>query len=442
MTKQIDDTVENLLATGAHVYVVGGSIRDMLLGLPVQDVDYCVVKSDVDTMLGLGFRQVGADFPVFLHPKTGDEFALARTERKVGHGYQGFDVYADPSVTIEQDLGRRDLTMNAMAMRLRGDSEAMDLMDPYGAANDVRCRVMRHVNPVSFVEDPVRVLRIGRFMARFSDFTVAPETMELCQDMVKTGMLDELVGERIWKEVSRGLMEAKPSRMFEFLRECGALERIAPELSNLWGIPQAPQHHPEIDTGVHTMMVTDMAASRNASLLVRFAALLHDLGKGVTPVENHPSHHDHETLGLPLVKTLCERWKAPADMRKFALLVCEEHQRVHRALVARPGSIVKLFMRAGAFNRPDTLESLIEACECDARGRLGLEDRLYPQAAFLREAFTAAQAVNAGGIALSCKKPEHIPERIYAARARAVENASSHDRHAERVTREGHVKPA
>lgn len=437
MMNEIPDTNSLLVAAGAQIYVVGGALRDMRLGRVSVDQDYCVVGASVEQMLTAGFRQVGADFPVFLHPESGDEYALARTERKVGTGYLGFAVDFNPSVTIEQDLGRRDFTINAMALRLHCSEPEKKFIDPYGGRADIDAKVLRHVNASSFVEDPVRVLRLARFAARYSDFTVAPETLALCRDMVNTGLLDELVGERIWKEMSRGLMEKRPSRMFDVLRACGALARIAPELDALWGIPQAPQHHPEIDTGVHVMMVLDMAASRNASLLVRFAALLHDLGKGVTPPERHPSHHDHETLGLPLVQSLCDRWKVPADMKKFALLVCQEHQHVHRALVMRPSSVISLFMRAGVFHRPDRLESLLEACECDARGRLGLEERDYPQAAYLRVAFEAVRKVDAGAIALACRKKSHIPERILGERVRALQAATTHDRKHEYAKREG-----
>lgn len=426
-----------LVTAGAKIYVVGGALRDMRLGRACVDQDYCVVGATVEQMLLAGFRQVGADFPVFLHPDSGDEYALARTERKAGTGYLGFAVDFNPSVTIEQDLGRRDFTVNAMALRLHCTDPEQTFIDPYGGRADIDAKVLRHVNASAFVEDPVRVLRLARFAARYSDFTIAPETLELCRDMANAGLMDELVGERIWKEMSRGLMEPRPSRMFDVLRACGALARIAPELDNLWGIPQAPEHHPEVDTGVHVMMVLDMAARRKAPLMVRFAALLHDLGKGVTPAENHPSHHDHETLGLPLVRKLCERWKAPADMRKFALLVCEAHQHVHRALVMRPSSVIKLFMRVGAFNHPEHLESLLEACECDARGRLGLEDRDYPQAAYLRTAFEAARSVNAGAVALACKKPQHIPERILGERVRAVQAVTAHNRKVEYEKREG-----
>lgn len=429
-----------LTASGAEIYVVGGAVRDRLLGRLALDTDFCVVGASPAEMVAAGFRQVGADFPVFLHPQSGQEYALARTERKSGRGYLGFEVHADRSVTIEQDLARRDLTINAMACPL-SDTSGSTLVDPYGGQADLRNKVLRHVNAVSFVEDPVRVLRLARFAARYTEFTVAPETIELCEDMVRMGMLEDLVGERIWKEIARGLMEKMPSRMFDVLRQCGALARIAPELDNLWGIPQSPEHHPEVDTGVHVMMVLDTASRRDASLAVRFAALLHDLGKGVTPKENHPSHHDHETLGLPLVESLCERWKAPADMRKFALLVCEEHQHVHRALVMRPSSVVKLLMRAGAFNRPDRLLDLVEACECDARGRLGLENREYPQAQYLREALVAARSVDAGMVAKSCKRPELIPERILGERVRAVQAVTQHDRHAERAAREKSATP-
>ena len=425
-----------LIDAGAKLYLVGGAIRDLLLDRPVSDSDFCVVGATPDQMVDAGFHQVGADFPVFLHPVTGQEFALARTERKSARGTPSATVYADPTVSIEEDLSRRDLTINAMAGPVTDECLPL-VIDPFGGRADIQAKILRHVDASSFVEDPVRVLRLARFAARFTDFTVAPETIELCQDMVRTGLLDELVGERIWKEMSRGLLEEKPSRMFDVLRQCGALGRLAPELDRLWGVPQAPQHHPEVDTGVHVMMVLDLAARRNASLLVRFAALLHDLGKGVTPEDNYPSHTDHETLGLPLVKSLCERWKAPSDMTKFALLVCEEHQNVHRALVMRPSSAVKLFMRAGAFNRPELLESLVEACECDARGRLGLQDKPYPQAQFLRDALAAARSVDAGQLALACRRPQDIPERILSERTRAVQSVATHDRRAELIKREG-----
>ena len=294
------------------VYVVGGAVRDELLNLPVQDRDWVVVGATPEEMLAAGFRPVGKDFPVFLHPRTQEEYALARTERKTAPGYAGFAFHAAPDVTLEEDLARRDLTINAMA---RGDDGV--LVDPYGGQADLSARVFRHVGP-AFVEDPVRILRLARFAARFTEFTVAPETMALMREMVGNGEVDALVPERVWQELSRGLMETQPSRMFDVLRECGALKRLLPELDRLWGVPQRAEYHPEIDTGVHVMMVVDTAARRDQELPVRFAALLHDLGKGTTPKDEWPRHIAHEARSVKLVDTVCARLKVPADCRDLA----------------------------------------------------------------------------------------------------------------------------
>ena len=376
------------------VYEVGGAVRDALLGLPVQDHDYVVVGSAAEEMVERGFRPVGKDFPVFLHPRTQEEYALARTERKTASGYKGFQVYAAPDVTLEQDLARRDLTINAMAR-----SESGELIDPYGGAKDLQTGILRHVSE-AFSEDPVRILRVARFAARFG-FAIAPETLSLMRDMTDSGEVDSLVSERVWQELARGLMEKKPSRMFDALRDCGALEKILPEVDKLFGVPQPAQHHPEIDTGVHVMMVVDYAAAQNFSLEVRFAALTHDLGKGVTPQAEWPKHHGHEAKSVDLVKQVCARIKVPSSCRDLGLLAARYHGDIHRAQQLRADTMLRLFRSADAFRRPERFLELLRACECDARGRLGLQDQPYPQADYLQHMFLAASAVDAGAIATS-----------------------------------------
>jgi tRNA nucleotidyltransferase (CCA-adding enzyme) len=399
-----------------QVYEVGGAVRDALLGLPVQDHDYVVVGSSAEDMVAQGFRPVGQDFPVFLHPDTHEEYALARTERKTAKGYKGFQVYAAPDVTLEQDLARRDLTINAMAR-----SDSGELTDPFGGAKDLQAGVLRHVSE-AFSEDPVRILRVARFAARFG-FSVATETLQLMRDMSANGEVDALVPERVWQELSRGLMENKPSRMFDVLRDCGALKKILPEIDRLFGVPQPAEHHPEIDTGVHVMMVVDYAAVQNYSLEVRFAALVHDLGKGVTPKEHWPKHHGHEAKSVELVKQLCARIKIPNDCRALALLAARYHGDIHRALQLRPDTLLKLFKAADAFRRPERFTELLRACECDFRGRLGLEHQPYPQAAYLRHMFTAAQAVDAGAVAAACDNAALIAQRVDEARHHALVSA-------------------
>lgn len=401
-----------------EIFIVGGAVRDTLMGLKPSDFDYVVVGATPERMLELGYKQVGADFPVFLHPETGEEYALARTERKSGQGYHGFTVYSAPDVTLEEDLGRRDLTINAMAC---DDSD--HIVDPYGGQADLEDKVLRHVRAETFVEDPVRVLRLARFAARYTDFTVATETMGLCQEMVRNGELNHLVAERVWQEIAKGLMERKPSRMFEFLLACGALEVLMPELSRLDGVPQPAAHHPEVDTFVHVMMVVDLAAERGESLEVRFAALMHDLGKGVTPEDQWPAHHDHDEKGAPLVEALAARLKVPSTCRELAVAMAREHTRIHRAKELKATSMIHLLKRVDAFRRPERFEALLRACECDARGRLGYKDREYPQSDLLRRAFQAAKSVNAGAVAKVCKDPKHIPERIHGERTRAVKFA-------------------
>ena len=395
-------------------YVVGGAVRDELLNLPVQDRDYVVVGATPEQMLAAGYRPVGKDFPVFLHPQTHAEYALARTERKTAPGYAGFAFHAAPDVTLEEDLARRDLTINAMAK-----AEDGALIDPYGGTADLAAKVFRHVGP-AFVEDPVRILRLARFAARFTDFSVAPETMALMCEMVANGEVDALVAERVWQELARGLMEKRPSRMFAVLRECGALKRLLPELDRLWGVPQRADYHPEVDTGVHVMMVVDVAAERGYELPVRFAALTHDLGKGTTPKDEWPRHIAHEVRSVKLVEAVCERLRVPSDCRDLAVLVARYHGDIHRADELRPDTIVRLFEKTDALRRPQRFEQLLQACTADFNGRLGWEEKAYAAPERLRRALAAVQAVPAGDIAKSCSDPAQIPERIYAARVEAV----------------------
>ena len=395
-------------------YVVGGAIRDELLGLPVVDRDHVVVGATPEEMVALGFRPVGRDFPVFLHPETHEEYALARTERKTAPGYHGFVFHASPEVSLEQDLARRDLTINAIAK-----SEDGILIDPYGGRQDLEARVLRHVSP-AFVEDPVRVLRVARFFARFNDFVIAPETLALMRQLVVGGEVDHLVPERVWQELAKGLMEARPSRMIESLRHCGALARLLPELDALYGVPQRADFHPEVDTGVHTMMVVDIAARLNLSLAERFAALSHDLGKGRTPPEMLPRHIGHETASVALLGPLCERLRVPADCRDLARLVAMFHGLIHRATELKPATMVSVLEQCDALRRPARFDQVLSACECDYRGRLGFAERPYPQAECWRRGLVAARAVDAGTIARSCGDPAQIPLRIREARIAAV----------------------
>ena len=398
------------------IYTVGGAVRDHLLGHAVADQDYVVVGATPEQMEAQGFRPVGKDFPVFLHPQTHDEYALARTERKTARGYKGFDIHTSPEVTLEQDLARRDLTINAIAR-----DEAGNLIDPYHGEADLKAGILRHVSP-AFVEDPVRILRVARFAARF-DFAIAPETLELMKEMVRNGEADHLVAERAWQELSRGLMEAKPSRMLLVLRECGALARILPEVDALFGVPQPAQHHPEVDTGVHTMMVLDYAAAQGHSLPVRFAALSHDLGKGVTPREFWPRHHGHEHKSVELVEKLCERLRVGNDCRDLGVLVARFHSDVHRAAELRPGTVLKLLSAVDVFRKPERFEEFLAACDSDMHGRTGREKEPYPQAQILRAAAAAARAVDAGAIARQAGDPGLIPAAIEAARLQAVTDA-------------------
>jgi tRNA nucleotidyltransferase (CCA-adding enzyme) len=405
------------------IYQVGGSVRDKQLGLPVNDLDYVVVGATPQAMIDGGYKPVGADFPVFLHPETHAEYALARSERKTAPGYKGFVFHTSIDVTLEEDLRRRDLTINAMAM-----DQAGKIFDPYNGQQDLKKRVLRHVSE-AFAEDPVRILRTARFAARFAamGFTVAPETINLMQTMVAAGEVDHLVAERVWQELSRGLMEEKPSQMFEVLRECGALARIVPELDRMWGVPQTAIHHPEIDTGIHNMMVLDTAAQRQAPLAVRVACLFHDLGKGTTPVDILPKHTDHESRSEALTLEVCARLKVPSDLRDLAVINAREHTRVHRALELNPGTAHDLFARSDAWRKPERFVQMLEACECDARGRLGFENREYPQVAYLQRLLEAAKQVDAGAVAMQTVDKSKIPERVREARCLAIAAAMKNE---------------
>lgn len=397
-----------------EIYIVGGAVRDELLGRTVADRDYVVVGATPQAMLEKGFRPVGKDFPVFLHPATNEEYALARSERKTGRGYHGFAFHAAPDVTLDDDLARRDLTINAMARAPDGT-----LVDPFHGRRDLEAGILRHVGP-AFAEDPVRILRLARFAARLADFSVAPETSELMRGMVASGEVDHLVAERVWQELAKGLMEAAPSRMFEVLRQCGALTRLLPEVDALFGVPQRADYHPEIDTGVHTLMVVDESARRGYSLPVRFAALTHDLGKATTPADLLPRHHGHEARSVRLATALCERLRVPNDCRDLALLAARYHGDVHRAAELRSSTLVTLLERTDALRRPERFQRLLEACQCDFNGRLGWADRRYESDRRLLAILAAVRTVDAGAIALACADKTKIPAMVHAARVAAI----------------------
>ncbi|MGL6069715.1 multifunctional CCA addition/repair protein [Craterilacuibacter sp.] len=400
------------------LYIVGGAVRDRLLGRPVVDRDWVVVGSHAEEMQRLGFRPVGRDFPVFLHPRTQEEYALARTERKTAAGYHGFVFHAQPDVTLEQDLARRDLTINAMA-----EDEDGRLTDPYAGQRDLAAGILRHVSD-AFTEDPVRILRLARFAARFG-FSVAPETMTLMQTMVENGEVDALVPERVWQELARGLMEDTPSRMFAVLRQCGALSRILPEVDALFGVPQRADYHPEIDTGDHVMRVIDTAAQGGASLAVRFACLTHDLGKALTPADILPRHIGHEARGEKPLLALCERLRVPAECRDLARITCLYHTKVHIAPEMRADTVLRLFRDCDALRRPERFHDMLSACVADARGRLGFEHSLYPQAAYLADLLLAARSVDAGALAQQCADKRDIPHAVDAARIHAIADAGT-----------------
>lgn len=372
------------------IYLVGGAVRDAQLGLPVYDKDWVVVGSTPEQMLALGFEQVGKDFPVFLHPKTKEEHALARTERKKGSGYTGFECFSDVSVSLEQDLKRRDLTINAIA-----EDETGLLIDPYDGLEDIRTKTLRHVSS-AFTEDPLRILRVARFAARFAEqgFTIAKETQQLMQTMSTGGELKSISAERVWVETEKALNTQHPDVYFQVLKDCGALSALFPEIDQLFGVPQTAKHHPEIDCGIHTLMVLQQACLLTTDITVRFSALTHDLGKALTPENEWPRHIKHETLGIKKVKQLCKRLRVPNDIRDLAVLVCEYHLHVHKAFELKPSTLVKLFQSLDLYRRPERLQPFLQACEADARGRLGFEQRDYPQKEYLQQCFTAVKNIS------------------------------------------------
>ncbi|WP_335973789.1 multifunctional CCA addition/repair protein [Acinetobacter calcoaceticus] len=381
-----------------QVYLVGGAVRDSLLGHPYQEKDYVVVGATPEHMLAQGFQPVGKDFPVFLHPETKEEYALARTERKSGKGYHGFQFFTDTTVSLEEDLIRRDLTINAIAMDQDGK-----LYDPYGGQTDLENKTLRHVSE-AFAEDPLRVLRVARFAARYSSygFHIAPETLQLMQTMAESGELDALTPERVWKETARALLEDHADIYFQTLRDCGALKHLFPEIDALFGVPQRPEYHPEVDCGIHTLMSLQQACKSNYSLDVRFAVLVHDLGKALTPANELPRHIMHEERGVKPVTELCERLKVPTQTRQLALSVCKEHLKCHQIMSLKPGTVWRLLQRLDVLRRPERVEAFVQACECDAKGRLGLEDRPYPQAQYMLDAMQVVRSI----------KVQDLPENI------------------------------
>jgi tRNA nucleotidyltransferase (CCA-adding enzyme) len=399
-----------------QVYLVGGAVRDALLGQAVKERDWVIVGGTREELLRLKYREVGRDFPVFLHPDTHDEYALARLERKVSPGYRGFTVEFGPEVTLEEDLARRDLTINAIAQSADGT-----LFDPYGGRHDLEARVLRHVSP-AFIEDPVRVLRVARFAARFVPlgFQVAAETLALMRAMVERREVDALVAERVWQETEKALREPKASEFFRVLRECGALKPIYPEIDALFGVPQPPEWHPEIDTGLHTLMVLDQAALLSADTKVRFAALVHDLGKGTTPREQWPSHRGHEERSVSLIEGLAERLRLPSEYRELSVIVARYHGNVHRAFELKPSTILEFMERADAFRRPERFAQALLACEADSRGRTGLENLPYPQREYLQAARDAAAAIKPTPEDIAAYAGPKIAEHLRRRRLRAI----------------------
>lgn len=403
------------------IYLVGGAVRDALMGLAGSDRDWVVVGGTPEALVAQGYQPVGRDFPVFLHPDTHEEYALARTERKTARGYHGFAVHAAPDVTLEEDLARRDLTINAIAQDEHGQRT-----DPYGGERDIAAHVLRHVTE-AFREDPVRILRVARFAARFPTFTVAPETMTLMREMVTEGEVDALVSERVWQELSRGLMAPQPSRMLQVLRDCGALQRLLPEVDKLYGVPQRAEYHPEIDTGIHLEMVLDQSARLNAPLEVRFACLCHDLGKGTTPANVLPRHIGHEQRSEKLTRALCQRWRVPVECKELAELVAREHGNIHQSGSFGAEAVLRLLVRCDALRRPERFLLALQACECDARGRLGKEEATYTQGPRLAKLLQAAHSIDSAAISTQAleeglKGPE-IGQRLDAARLAAIESA-------------------
>ena len=405
-----------------QIYKVGGAVRDRLLGIPVTDIDRVVVGATTEQMLAKGYRPVGSDFPVFLDPNNNEEYALARTERKSGRGYGGFVFHASPEVTLEQDLIRRDLTINAMA-----EDDDGNLIDPYNGQRDLQARVLRHVSP-AFAEDPLRVLRVARFAARYAGlgFTIAPETLELMRQLSDSGELEALTPERSWKEISRALMEDQPQVFIQVLRDCHALKTLLPEVDALFGVPQPEAHHPEIDTGIHTLSVLEQAALHAHPLTVRWACLLHDLGKGLTPVDKLPRHIAHEQRGLKLIRAVNERFKVPKDCQELALLVGEYHTHGHRALELKASTLLELLQSFDVFRRPQRFEEFVVACEMDARGRKGLEHRSYPQADYLRGAAKVARQVAVAPLLEKGFKGPELGEALKRERLKALKIYKEH----------------
>lgn len=399
-----------------EIYLVGGAVRDKLLGLSVKERDWVVIGETPESMVRQGYRPVGKDFPVFLHPKTHEEYALARTERKTAPGYKGFTVHASPDVSLEQDLIRRDLTINAMAMTPEGR-----LIDPYGGQYDLERRIFRHISP-AFAEDPVRILRVARFAARYVHFgfTLAEETRVLMQSMVTAGEVDHLVPERVWAELSKALSEKSPSAFFYTLKDCAALDKIFPEIQALFGVPQPERYHPEIDTGIHAMLCLEQAALLSSSLEVRFAALVHDLGKGISPKANLPHHYGHEIHGLPILEQMCERLRVPNSFKALALQVMQYHTHCHRASELRASTLTDMLAALGAFKPVNKLPEFLLACEADAKGRTGLENIPYPQAELLSGAAKAASSVDTSAILNGELKGAQIGEAIRRLRIKAV----------------------
>ena len=398
-----------------QVYLVGGAVRDQLLGHPYHEKDYVVVGATPEQLLNQGFQPVGKDFPVFLHPETKDEYALARTERKSGHGYHDFEFFTDPSVTLEDDLIRRDLTINAMAMNEDGE-----LFDPYHGYQDLNQRILRHVSD-AFAEDPLRVLRVARFAARYHQygFKVAEETIALMKNLADSGEVQALTPERVWKETSRALMERDADIYFEVLRQCDALKILFPEIEALFGVPQRPEYHPEIDCGIHTLMSLQQACKADYSMDVRFAVLVHDLGKALTPKDELPRHIMHEERGVQPVTDLCERLKVPTQTKQLAIAVCKEHLKCHQAFTLKPGTLWRLLQRLDVLRRPERVEAFVQACECDAKGRLGLEDREYPQAKYVLDAVQIVRSIKASDLPPEIKGPD-IGEMLIQKRIEAL----------------------
>lgn len=410
------------LPPGAETYLVGGAVRDALLGLEAVERDWVVVGSTPEQMLASGFKQVGASFPVFLHPQSGEEYALARTEKKQGHGYHGFRVDFHPGVTLEEDLERRDLTINAIAQDARGG-----LVDPYGGQRDLQRKVLRHVSD-AFVEDPLRVLRVARFAARFArhGFRVHESTLSLMQEITRSGELQHLAAERMWREIERAMMTDSPAEFVRVLRACGALQELLPEVNALFGVPQPQKYHPEIDTGVHLLMALEQAAklaaeaTKKSTVSVVFAVLLHDLGKGITPQQKLPSHIGHEAAGVPLVNAVCERFRVPGSVHDVAQKVCAEHLNCHRILAARPATVMRLLEKLDSFRKPALLSDFVLACEADYRGRQGMQDRPYPQGTYLQRTHEAAAAILARDLDLQSLDGPQVGERLREARIQAI----------------------